>query len=125
MSEGVFLISTNSKEKELCVIEKENFQSVPEKIHVPPVSCNQSKRKKMVTIIASTSYASRKRVKDTEIFQELEESTDSDVTIFSSEEDEDGNEPKSDEDGQWMTILKQIKMEALVLAAQNSSSEMD
>jgi len=30
----------------------------------------------------------------------LEESTDSDVTIFSSEEDEDGNEPDSDEDGQ-------------------------
>jgi hypothetical protein len=29
----------------------------------------------------------------------LEESTDSDVTIFSSEEDEDGNEPYSDEDG--------------------------
>ena len=30
----------------------------------------------------------------------LEESTDSDVTIFSSEEDEDGNVPESDEDGQ-------------------------
>jgi hypothetical protein len=30
----------------------------------------------------------------------LEESADSDVTIFSSEEDEDGNEPDSDEDGQ-------------------------
>jgi len=30
----------------------------------------------------------------------LEESTDSDVTIFSSEGDEDGNEPDSDEDGQ-------------------------
>ena len=35
-----------------------------------------------------------------EIFQVLEESTDSDVTIFSSEEEEDGNEPDSDEDGQ-------------------------
>jgi hypothetical protein len=35
-----------------------------------------------------------------EIFQVLEESTDSDVTIFSSEEDEDGIEPDSDEDGQ-------------------------
>ena len=34
------------------------------------------------------------------IFQVLEESTDSDVTIFSSEEDEDGNGPDSDEDGQ-------------------------
>ena len=30
----------------------------------------------------------------------LEESTDSDVTIFSSEDNEDGNEPDSDEDGQ-------------------------
>ena len=30
----------------------------------------------------------------------LEESTDSDVKIFSSEEDEDGIEPNSDEDGQ-------------------------
>ena len=30
----------------------------------------------------------------------LEESTDSDVTIFSSEEDEDGSESESDEDGQ-------------------------
>jgi hypothetical protein len=59
--------------------------------------------------MASTSRASRKRVEDTEIFQVLKESTDSDVTIFSSEEDEDGyehrlssigNEPDSDEDGQ-------------------------
>jgi hypothetical protein len=30
----------------------------------------------------------------------LEESTDSDVTIFSSEEDEDRNEPDSEEHGQ-------------------------
>ena len=30
----------------------------------------------------------------------FEESTDSDVTIFSSEDDEDGNEPDSGEDGQ-------------------------
>ena len=30
----------------------------------------------------------------------LEESTDSDVTILSSEDDEDGNEPDSNEDGQ-------------------------
>jgi hypothetical protein len=73
---------------------------VLEKIHVTPVSCNQSKRKKTVTIMASTSHASRKRVEDAEIFQQLEESTDSDVIIFSSEEDEDGNEPDSDEDGQ-------------------------
>jgi hypothetical protein len=50
--------------------------------------------------MASTPCASRKRVEDAEIFQVLEEITDSDVTIFSSEEDEDGNEPDSDEDGQ-------------------------
>ena len=41
-----------------------------------------------------------KRVEDVEIFQVLEESTDSDVTVFSSEKKEDGNEPDSDEDGQ-------------------------
>jgi hypothetical protein len=52
--------------------------------------------------MASTSRASRKRVEDVEIFQVLEESRDSDVTIYSSEEDEDGNEPNSDEDGQFL-----------------------
>ena len=50
--------------------------------------------------MATTSRALCKRVEDVEIFQALEESTDSDVTIFSSEEDEDGNEPNSDEDAQ-------------------------
>ena len=50
--------------------------------------------------MASTSRASRKTAEDAEIFQVLEESTDSDVTIFSSEEDEGGNESDSDEDGQ-------------------------
>jgi hypothetical protein len=50
--------------------------------------------------MASTSRALRKRVADAEIFQVLEKSTDSDVTIFSSEEEEDGNEPNSDEDRQ-------------------------
>jgi hypothetical protein len=50
--------------------------------------------------MASSSCASCKRVEDAEIFQALQESTDSDVTIFSSEEDEDGIEPDSDEDGQ-------------------------
>jgi hypothetical protein len=50
--------------------------------------------------MASISRSSRKRVEDAEIFQVLEESTDSDVTIFSSEEDEGGNQPDSDEDGQ-------------------------
>jgi hypothetical protein len=51
--------------------------------------------------MASTSRSSRKSVEDAEIFQVLEESTDSDVTIFSSEEDEDGNEPDSDKDGKF------------------------
>jgi hypothetical protein len=50
--------------------------------------------------MATTSRASCKRVEDVEIFQVLQESTDSDFTIFSSEEDEDGNESDSDEDGQ-------------------------
>jgi hypothetical protein len=49
--------------------------------------------------MASTFRASRKRVGDVEIFHVLEECTDSDVTLFSSEEDEDGNETDSDEDG--------------------------
>jgi hypothetical protein len=35
-----------------------------------------------VEVMASTSHASRKRVENAEIFQVLEESTDSDVTIF-------------------------------------------
>jgi hypothetical protein len=50
--------------------------------------------------MAVTSRASRKSVEDAEIFQVLEDSTDSNVTISSSEEDKDGNEPDSDEDGQ-------------------------
>jgi hypothetical protein len=49
--------------------------------------------------MASTSRASRKTVEDAEIFQVLEESTDSDVTIISSEEDENESESDSDEDG--------------------------
>jgi len=64
--------------------------------------------------MASTSHALRKRVEDTEIFQVLEESTDTDVTIFSSEEDDDGNEPDSDKDGQLDDNSET-----------NSSSEMD
>jgi len=40
-----------------------------------------------------------KREEDAEISQVLEEITDSDVTIFSSEKGVDGNEPDSDEDG--------------------------
>jgi len=50
--------------------------------------------------MASTSRASRKRVVDGELFQVLKQRTDSGVTIFSSEEEEDGNEPDSDENGQ-------------------------
>jgi len=49
--------------------------------------------------MASTSRASRKSLEDAEIFQVLEDSSDSDVRIFSSEEDLDGNEPDNDEDG--------------------------
>ena len=64
--------------------------------------------------MASTSRASRKRVEDAEIFQVLEESTDSDVTIFSSEEDEGGNESDSDEDGQ-LDDNSETKKEAVVL----------
>jgi hypothetical protein len=44
------------------------------------------------------SRASHKGLKDAEIFKVLEDITDSDVTIVSSEEDEDSNEPDSDED---------------------------
>jgi hypothetical protein len=47
--------------------------------------------------MASTSCASHKKVEDVEIFQVLEESTDSDVTIFSSEEDEAGQLDDSSE----------------------------
>ena len=68
--------------------------------------------------MATTSRASCKRVQDVEIFRVLEESTDSNVTLFSSEENEDGNEPDSDEMDNWMTNLKQMKMDALVLEAQ-------
>ena len=46
----------------------------------------------------------------------LEESTDNDVTIFSSEEDEMVMNPTVTKMDNWMTILKQMKMEALVLA---------
>jgi hypothetical protein len=48
--------------------------------------------------MASTSRASHKEVKDAEIFRVLEDIADSDVTVVSSEEDEDSNEPDSDED---------------------------
>jgi hypothetical protein len=47
----------------------------------------------------------------------LEEITDSDVTIFSSEEDKDGNEPDSEVDGK-LDDNSETMMEALVLAAQ-------
>ena len=50
--------------------------------------------------MTSTSRASREIVEDAYIFQVLAESTDNNVTIFSSEKGENGNEPESDEDGQ-------------------------
>jgi hypothetical protein len=50
--------------------------------------------------MASTSRVSRKSVEDAGIFQVLKKSADSDVTILSPEEAEDGNEPDSDKDGQ-------------------------
>ena len=68
--------------------------------------------------MATTSRASCKRVEGVEIFQVVEESRDSDVTIFSSEEDENGNEPDSDEDGQLDDNSEKMKMEALILEAQ-------
>ena len=52
--------------------------------------------------MATTSRASCKSVEDVEIFQVLEESTDSDFTIFSSEEGEDGqldDNSETNEDG--------------------------
>jgi aspartate carbamoyltransferase catalytic subunit len=48
--------------------------------------------------MASTSHASQKGETDADIFKVLEDITDSDVTIVSSEEDEDSNEPDSDKD---------------------------
>ena len=77
--------------------------------------------------MATTSRASCKRVEDVEIFQVLKESTDSDVTIFHLRKMKMVMNPtvmkmvmnptmtKMDN---WMTILKQMKMEALVLEAQ-------
>jgi hypothetical protein len=50
--------------------------------------------------MATTSRASHKGIRDAEIFKVLEDITDSNVTIVSPEEDEDGNEPDSDEDRQ-------------------------
>jgi hypothetical protein len=47
-----------------------------------------------------TSRALHKNVENAELFQVLQDSTDSDVTISSSEEDEDGCESDSDEDEQ-------------------------
>ena len=68
--------------------------------------------------MATTTRASCKRLEDVEIFQMLEESTDSDVTVFSSEEDEDGNETDSDEDGLLDENSETNENGALVLEAQ-------
>ena len=51
-------------------------------------------------IMSTTSRALCKSVEDVEIFQVLEESTDSYVTIFSSVQEGDSNEHDIDEDGQ-------------------------
>ena len=67
------------------------------------------KIKKMFTIMASTSRASRKTVEDAEIFQVLEESTDSDLRKMVV------MNPTVTKMDNWMTILRQIKKEALVL----------
>jgi hypothetical protein len=76
--------------------------------------------------MASTSRASRKRVEAAENFQVLEGSTDSDVTVFLSEEDEDGSEPDSDEDGQLDDNSETNEDGGTRTSGpQNSSSEMD
>jgi hypothetical protein len=67
--------------------------------------------------MASTSRASHKGEKFAEIFILLEDITDSDVTIVSSEEDEDSNDTTVTKIDNCLTIRKQMKMEALVLAA--------
>ena len=68
--------------------------------------------------MATTSRASCKRVEDVEIFQVLEESTDSDVTIFHLRKMKMVMNLTVTKMDNWMTILKQMKMEALVLEAQ-------
>ena len=67
----------------------------------------------------STSRASRKTVEDAEIFQVLEESTDSMSQYFHLRKMKIVVNPTVTKMDSWMTILRQIKKEALVLAAQN------
>jgi hypothetical protein len=74
------------------------------------------KIKKKVTIMTSESRVSRETVEDVEISQVLVESTDSDGTIFSSGEDEDGMNWTVTKMDSWKTILKQMRMEAFVVA---------
>jgi hypothetical protein len=57
--------------------------------------------------MASTSRASGKRVGDAEIFQVLEESTDSDVTVFSMRKMKMVMNPTVTKMDSWMTVLKQ------------------
>jgi hypothetical protein len=68
--------------------------------------------------MASTSRASRKIIEDAEIFQVLEERTDSGVTIFYQRKMKMVLNPTVTKMDNWMTILKQMKIDALVLAAQ-------
>ena len=68
--------------------------------------------------MATTSRALCKRVEDVEIFQVLEERTDSDVRYFHLRKMKMVMNPTVTKMDNWMTILKQMKMEALVLEAQ-------
>jgi len=76
--------------------------------------------------MATTSRASCKIVEDVENFHKLEESKYSDVTIFSTEEEEDGNEPDSDEDGQLDNNFETNEDgDNRTRGPKNSSSEVD
>ena len=65
--------------------------------------------------MATTSRASCKRVEDVEIFQVLEESISQ---YFHLRKMNMVMNPTVTKMNNWMTILKQMKMEALVLEAQ-------
>ena len=71
-----------------------------------------------VEITATTSSASCKTVEDVEIFQVLEESTIVVSQYFHLRKNKMVMNPTVTKMNNWMTILKQMKMEALVLEAQ-------
>ena len=68
--------------------------------------------------MATTSCALCKRVEDVEIFQVLEERTDSDVRYFHLRKMKMVMNPTVTKMDNWMTILKKMEMEALILEAQ-------